>query len=446
VTHRNVSRWGVGLVGTLALLGLGLLFADPVVLTGATIPLAYVLYGAVSGVPSPDLAARRSFDRYHPDPGETVGVTVTVENTGDAVLPDLRVVDGVPDEFAVAEGSPRACVPLGPGETATLTYGVVAKRGEYRFADPAVRLRSLAGSERVTRDLQVEGDRFLSCTNPVESLPVPETSLRRAGPVSSGSGGSGLEFFSTREYQPGDPMNRVDWRHYARTGEFVTVQYRQERATRTVLVVDVRPIGRVTHRQGYPTGAELCTYAAERLHGALDRAGAVSDVTAVGTDDLDLGPGGVAGPDGLPWITDDTTGRGTRATKLFDELRDTVDAGARRVEPSPPTAATDSGPDETTERILTRLPADAQVVVCTPLVDNWPVGFVRSLAGREIPQVVFSPDIAGADNPGQRLAALHRDLRLRVADRAGASAVDWNPEQPVDHALRRSLSHLLSHR
>lgn len=440
MTRRRVGRWGVGLLGTLALTGLGVLFADPVVLTGAAVPLVYVLYGALSGVRAADLSARRSFDSRRPAPGDAVGVTLTVENTGDAVLPDVRVVDGVPDELAVTGGSPRACAALAPGETATLTYDLVAKRGEYDFSDPVVRLRSLAASERVTVDLASGGATTLSCVEPAADSPPREATSARVGSVPSDSGGSGLAFHATREYQHGDPMNRVDWRHYARTGEFVTVEYREERLARTVLVVDARPVVRVTPRPGYPTGGELCVYAAERLREGLARAGVETTVTAVGVADHDVG--GLVGPDGLPWV--DADGRPARAATLFAGLRRVARAGAGRVGATPPAASTAAGVDGTTGRLLARLSPGTRVVVCTPLLDNWPVGFVRSLARRGVPRTAVSPDVAGGDTPGQRLTALDRDCRLRAIERAGATAVDWSLERPVDRALRRSLGHLLS--
>ncbi|MFT4921213.1 MAG: putative repeat protein (TIGR01451 family) [Haloarculaceae archaeon] len=444
MTRRRVKRWGIGLVGTLALTGFGLVFANPVVLTGAAIPLTYVLYGTISRVPSADLAIERSFDTPDPRPGETVEVTLTVENTGETVLPDVRVVDGVPEELAVTDGSPRACVALTPGDVRTLTYTVVAKRGEYSFDDPVIRLRSLAATERTTADIVPDGDEILSSANTVRDAPLGTASLPRAGTLPTDSGGSGLEFYATRQYQQGDPMNRVDWRHYAKTGEFVTIQYRQEQAIRTVLVVDARPVGRVTRQPGYPTGAELCAYAGERLYGALERAGVVTSVTAVG-----LEPGGLdglVGPDGMPWVDPETDrSQALQARSVFRGIQDLADDGAGAIETTPPSAmATDGGPDETTRRLLARLPPNAQVVVCTPLVDNWPVALAQALRVRDYQQVFVSPDVTGGESLGQQVTTLHRDLRLQALERVGATTVGWDLEQPIDYALRRSLPHLLT--
>ena len=439
------ERWGVGLVGTLALTTLGLLFASPVLLTGAVIPLTYVLYGILSTVPSDaTIAIERSFGRPDPAPGEAVAVTLTVENAGESVLPDVRIIDGVPDELAVTEGSPRTALALSPGESRTLTYTVVAKRGEYSFTDPTVRLRSLAASERESRTIVARGGTTLTGANTVTDPPVGNATLPRAGTLPTDSGGSGLEFYATRQYQSGDPMNRIDWRHYAKTGEFITIQYRQEQAIRTVLVVDARPVGRVTPLPGYPTGAELSAYAAERLYDALGQAGVVAGVTAVGVGQGDLG--GLVGPDGLPWVPPDAgANRRKRARKVLRGIQDVAAEDATAAESRPPTAtAADGGSDQLTRRLLARLPPNAQVVLATPLMDNWPVTFARALAVRGFPQMVVTPDIAGSETHGQQVTAIQRRLRIRELEGVGATTVSWDLEQPIDYALRLSLPHLLS--
>lgn len=443
MSTRRVRRWRVALVGTLALTTLGLLYAEATLLVGAAIPLVYVLYGALSRVPAgASLSVSRAFAETDPAPGEAVTVRLTVTNDGASVLPDVRVVDGVPPELSVAAGSPRSCVSLSPGDTETFTYEVVAKRGDYTFADPVVRLRSLSASVRSTAEVSVAGDTTLRCANAVREPPLADATLPRAGTLPTDSGGSGLEFYATREYRPGDPMNRVDWRHYAKTGEFVTVQYREEQAIHTVLVVDARPPGRVTQQQGYPTGAELSAYAARRLDDALERAGVVRSVTALG---LDGSLEGITGADGVPWVDGESEDRPARARRLFDAVEAAADGDASPVATRlPDGVAADGGPDRRTERLLTRLPPNAQVVLCTPMTDNWPVSFTRSLAVRGYSTVVVSPDVTGGTTTGQRVASVQRRLRLTAAERAGAATVSWNLEQPIDYALRLSLPYLLT--
>ena len=455
----RVRRWTVGLVATLTLLSVGLLYASSTLLAGAAVPLVYVLYGTLSGVPEgASVRVTRAFDRSDPAPGEAVDVELTVTNTGDRALPDVRVIDGVPEELAVTSGSPRVCAALPPDGSTTVSYEMVAKRGEYEFAEPAVRLRSAAGGERATATVAADGDRRLVGTNTVREPPLDDAVLPRVGTLPTDSGGSGLEFHATRAYRPGDPMTRVDWRHYAKTGEFVTVQYREEQAARTVLVVDARPVGRVTGAPGYPTGAELAAYAGQRLYDALERSGITPTVTAVGLEAEGLD--GLVGPDGLPWVDGNGRNRTAHAERVFraaqgvgereaGEAPSTAVVADGRGQPGGPTDSTGVGvgatdpDDELTNRLLARLPPDAQVVVCTPLVDGWPVDFCRALSVRGYPQVVLSPDITEGRTVGQRVGSLRRNLRLRRLERTGATVAGWQLGQSIDHALRRSLPHLL---
>lgn len=508
MTRRHLRRWRVGLVGTVALTGLGLIYASPTLLAATVIPLAFVLYGTVSSVPPTiDVTVTRQFDPPGPNPGETVDVTLTVTNSSEHAVPDVRIVDGVPGELAVDDGSPRAAAPLSPDEELTIEYTLIAKRGEFQFDAPVVRYRSLSASHRETTKIAPRGDDTLTCANSVREAPIDNAALPRAGTLPTDSGGSGLEFYATRQYRAGDPMNRIDWRHYAKTDEFVTIQYREEQAARTVIVIDARPIGRVTPAAGYPTGTSLCSYAGERMYDALDRAGVVTSVTAVGIEPGSLG--GLVGPDGLPWVDPDKKGaNGLRPSVIFNGVHQVSNSSVVPVSTAPPTvfdqgstpsdesgnttesvradgagthrgatASRDAGgtgtgtggetdgraatPGQYDDRILdaesshsesayidhllARLPPNAQVLICSPVLDNWPVSLAQALQTRGYPFLVLSPDVLRQGSAGQRIAGVHRTLRLRALDRMGQT-VSWQPEQPIEYALRRSIPHLLDQR
>ncbi|MBO4247901.1 DUF58 domain-containing protein [Halomicrobium sp. IBSBa] len=441
----RVRRWGVPLAGTVTLLSVGLLAAEPALFAGAAIPLAYVLVGALSRVPSgANLDADRTVAAAAPTPGDPVDVTLTVENTGRRTLTDVRIVDGVPAELTVVSGSPRACRSLRPGESTTVEYAVRSKRGTYAFDDPVVRIRPLAATEIATATVAAAGDTALTCANVVAEAPLADATLPRAGTLPTDSGGSGLEFHATRDYQSGDPVSRIDWRRFAKTGELTTVEYREEQAVRTVLVVDARPPTRVTPEAGYPTGAELAAYAAERLLDALARSSVVASITAVGLADEDL-VGGL-GPDGLAWADPDGGVESPQASRLFDGVqsaatRDSVapDGGEQaRAE----TATDRTAPD--VETLLARLPPTAQVVVFSPLLDDWPTELITSLRARNYPTTVVSPDVTRGEGPAQTVVALERRLRLQSVELSGATLIDWDLDEPIDIAMRASLAELFN--
>jgi uncharacterized repeat protein (TIGR01451 family) len=506
---------------------LGLLYAEHRLFAAAVVPLAYVAFGALSslsGATTPSV--ERTFDPASPPPGAAVEVTLRVRNDGESALTDVRVIDGVPDELAVVEGSPRTALALRPGEEAEISYSVVAKRGDHEFDDPAVRVRTASATDRVTTAVEAEGETTLSCARSVSDPPFGQASPRRIGTHTTDSGGEGVEFHSTREYRPGDPLSRIDWRRFAKTGDLTTVQFREERAARTVVVVDARPVVRTTPSAGYPNGAELCAYAGERLYDALTAANVATSVTAVGLGEGDV-PGGLPA-DALPWAASDA--RGSSARLVFEAVGRAADRGdpdevpsdgahevptegSSGVSPDPaeadpepaaePAATTDGGlsdggdsrsehtpdanqndadeneyiskryehksktnrdisnGDAAIRRLLARLPADAQVVLVSPVLDDWPASLARSLSVRGYDLAVLSPDVTGGslaggsstgsiddssserDSPGRTVAGTHRAIRLWDLRTTGATTVDWDVDEPLDLALERSLRTLL---
>ncbi|WP_459194841.1 DUF58 domain-containing protein [Halosimplex sp. J119] len=494
MSHERVYRWRVGAVAAAALVALGLLYASPILLAATAVPLGYVAYGALSSIPA-DAAIRveRSFADAAPQPGETVTVQLAVENASEGTLADVRVVDGVPDELTIVDGSPRTCVTLRPGESATLTYAVVALRGDFKFADPVVRLRSLAAGRVVTEAVPVTGDTTLSSLDPVSAAPVGSATLARAGTHPTDSGGEGLEFHSTREYRPGDSISRIHWRRFAKTNELTTVSYREERAVRVVVVVDARPVGRVRPRAGTPTAASLSGYAAERIYETLVDADVTTGVAAFGVDGTDLDTSTGAGS--VPWVGGDWDDATARARMLFEtiqrvsddpdtgsatevpaglDLRDTgenrpgirrsahlsdrtdasdaspADQSSEIESPSETTSddggapempAPDGGADEVSQ-LLEQFPPTAHVVFATPLIDDWPVDFVRRVRQREYPVTVVSPGTTAADSLGQRVAGHERDVRLTDVAATDATVVDWDREASIDAALADALASL----
>ncbi|MUV61934.1 DUF58 domain-containing protein, partial [Halobacterium sp. CBA1126] len=280
------SRFTGGLLAALALAGAGALSGRSALFVAAVIPLAFVLYGALS-VPRGDEAVRatREFDAESPLPGDRVTVELTVENASDRALSDVRVADGVPADLRVVEGSPDAALALPADGTATIEYTVVADRGRFRFDAPTVGVRGASATNARTVDPDVAGAVDLDFRVSVADVPLGRQTTAHAGTLPTDSGGPGIEFHSTREYQRGDPASRINWRRYAKTGELTTVNYRERRAAAVVLAVDAREASDATAREGTPSGSSLSAYAAARAVEPLETAGHSVGLAVFGVDD-----------------------------------------------------------------------------------------------------------------------------------------------------------------
>jgi uncharacterized protein (DUF58 family) len=78
---------------------------------------------------------------------------------------------------------------------------------------------------------------------PFHSIPLrPETTLHTLGSIPSRLGGTGTDFRGLRDYHPGDPLRRLDWRLTARhPGRFFTKEFDVEEAADVGLILDARP-------------------------------------------------------------------------------------------------------------------------------------------------------------------------------------------------------------
>ncbi|HMB50299.1 MAG TPA: DUF58 domain-containing protein [Natronoarchaeum rubrum] len=409
----GTNRW-TGITALALLFGAaGLLATRPPLVLAAAVGVGYAAYARAGDAPEPALSIDRTFGDDAPEPGEEVRVTVTVRNVGDALLPDLRIVDGVPDELVVTDGVARLGTALRPGEAATFGYAVTARRGSHEFDPVRVVARGFSGSVERVQSVETEGS--LVCPPApagLADLPLRSLTTPHAGRVSTDVGGDGIEFHSTREYRVGDPLSRVDWNRLARTGELTTVEFREERSATVTVVVDARE---VAYRRGDPSdrhavdrGAEAAAGVADALLGGGDRVG----LAALGPREFWLAP--AAGDE--------------HRARIADAL-----ATDRAFSPEPPDVAALAR--SYAGRIERRLPDSSQVILVSPVSDDWIVRRARLWNAHGHLVTVLSPDPTARDTPGGRLAAVERAERVARLREAGLRVVDWSAEESLAAAV-----------
>ncbi|QLG64126.1 DUF58 domain-containing protein [Halorarum salinum] len=396
--------------------GLGALLESPSLVVAGAVGVAFAAYARADTAPHPDLAVTRELSTTTPDPGEEVTVTLRVVNAGDGVVPDLRLIDGVPPALAV-EGSARLGTALRPGKAATLRYTVTAVRGAHEWRPVHVVTRNASGSRE--HDERVEAETTMRCAPDLEasaSLPLRGLTTQYAGRVATDVGGAGLEFHSTREYRHGDPAKRVNWAQYARTGELSTLLFREERAATVVLCIDAREGSYLAPDPDAANAVERSVDAATQACSALLGSGDRVGVAAFAPGECWLPPG--SGADHA--------------------------AAARELLGTHPSLA----PTPPAERFLAttwfrrfrrRLPADAQVVFCSPMADDYALTVARRLDAHGHAVTVVSPDPTAADTPGRTLARVERANRLSRLRRAGIRVLDWG-EEPLATELERAAA------
>ncbi|WP_299266015.1 DUF58 domain-containing protein [Halorientalis sp.] len=416
------ARWTAGLAAAAVLATVGAAAGYASLLLAAVVPLLYLAYGVLSTADADvTLRANRVVEPATVPPGQTVSVTLTVENVGANPLPDVRVVDTVPEALGVIDDSPRAGTALEPGDTLQVEYGVVAKRGDHRFGRPHARVRSFGAGAAADRTVAAAGDDRLRCRLDASAPPIEQEGDRFAGGMPTDSPGQGLEFHSTRPYQRDDPASRIDWRHYAKRDELTTVNYRERHASSVVLVVDARPASRVVAGPARPTAVELAAYAATHALEDLLGTGHEVGVAVVGAD----------GPDaaGLHWLA---PGPGhDRRARARDLLAAATETTADEPEVDPETQAS---------RVATLAPPRAQLVLFSPLLDGWPVETVEAWGVRDYSRVVLSPDVLTHNTATGQFETVRRHTRLVNCQAAGARAVDWSRATPLYVVLEAAFA------
>ena len=416
---RRERRWRGAAAASLLLAVAGLATRTGVLVVVAAVPLCYLAADALSTPPGHGgLVARRHVHPTPAAPERAVRVALEVENDSDRTLADVRVVDGVPEDLAVLEGSPRGGEALAPGETLTVRYAVVARRGDHAFRPPQVRVRGVAGGAHETARLETAGDAALVCRLDAGAPPIDAHGDRRVGRLAADAPGPGIVFHSVREHRSDDPADRIDWRHYAKRGELATTNYERRVAATVVLVVDARRPNRAVVAPGHPTAVEVSAYAATHAAADLLARGHDVGVAALGVDGD--GPGGIA------WLPP-AAGAAQRARAL-DVLAGLPEGGRGDAEP-PPDSPAPTGVDA--RAMLGALPPGAQVVLASPLLDDAPVEAVETWRAGDVPVTVVSPDAVAENTVSGQHAQLRRRTRLARVQSAGARSVDWRRGTPL---------------
>jgi uncharacterized protein (DUF58 family) len=410
------GRWrGVSVVALVGV-GVGLLVGEPAVLLAGVLGVGFAAYARSSALQPGSISVDRSLGTDRPEPGENVEVTVAVTNETNRPLADLRLVDGVPEALAVADGSPRLGTALRVGESTTFSYTVTARRGVHTFGPTLLVARDLPGTTEQERLLTAETT--LTCVPPLrpltEPVPLRERATRYVGRVETPSGGEGVEFYATRDYRRGDALNRIDWNRRARTGTLTTVEFREERSATVLLAVDARAGAYVSPEPYAPHAVDRSVEAAGRLFATLVDSGDRVGLTVLSPEECWLAPG--SGVD-----------HRVEARELL----------ATHPALSPLPGDRHVAPTRWLRQLRKRLPSATQVVLLTPLHDDHGSLIARRFEEYGYPVTVLSPDPTADRTASHRLSRVSRAIRMSTLRSAGVRVIDWPSDRTVDEALAR---------
>jgi uncharacterized protein (DUF58 family) len=227
------------------------------------------------------LSAEREFHRLTAEIGDTVAVNLTVRNHGWLPVPWVLLEDLLPSIKGQSRGIRRLRVKgkriqictLRPAGQITLRYKLeMHMRGYYQVGPLLLESGDLFGLHRRYR-VETEPEYLLVYPRVVPLQGYDLSSRRPIGEVRMTHRlyEDPTRISGVREYQNGDPLNRVHWRATARTGELHCKVYEPSTIAGVTILLDFHQAG--YHAQGEPHRSELAITTAASLAGAVYQMG-----------------------------------------------------------------------------------------------------------------------------------------------------------------------------
>jgi uncharacterized protein (DUF58 family) len=347
--------------------------------------------------------------------GDDVIVELTISNNSYRRTQQLEVFDNVPHEMKMRQGINQMRMNLGPGQSARIKYRVRCPlRGHYTLGPVSVRYRNvfnLFANESKVQD-RTDITVFPQVREIEEALLRSNVPKMYTGATTLKTPGPGMEFYSLREYLPGDAFRSINWKAYARTGELMVNEKTRDAVTDVFIILDTRDVSRIGTVLKNPL--EMGTIAAASISNYFIRR---RDSVALVTYGERMNY--------LPPETGDNQGY-----KVLSNL------AAVRAKGSMPLQAV-------TNAMSSRMSRGSPVFIISSLEgDGTTLPAIRNLAGRGHEVIVLSPSsidlerlISRIPRMSYEVLKLERQNRLTAISGYGAKVIDWMPDVELSQAL-----------
>jgi len=205
-----------------------------------TILLAFVSVNLFFSGRSVNIEIVRRVDQEKIFEGGIINVTLTIKNKGVGIN-YLELFDEVPKELKIIGGTNHAFLRLGTHQIKHLTYTVQGEmRGYHYFKKVRVRRYNLFFLSYTTHSYDVPT--FVAVFPKVSELKTFPIRTRYPrifqGAVATRKIGEGSNFHSIREYVPGDPYKKINWKAFSRTQRLMVNEYEREDLLDVMIVVE----------------------------------------------------------------------------------------------------------------------------------------------------------------------------------------------------------------
>ena len=347
--------------------------------------------------------------------GDDLYVELEITNPSWRRTQQLEIYDNIPHEMKLRSGLNYMRVNLAPGETTRIRYVLRCPlRGHYSIGPISIRYRDSFNlfSQEMYVDHRSDLIVFPQVREIEEAMVRSRTPKMYTGATTLRTPGPGTEFFSLREYVPGDPFKIINWKAYARTGQLIVNEKCRDAVTDVFILVDSRDISRIGTVLKNPL--EVGTVAAASLASYFIKR---RDSVALAVYD-----------DRLSFLPPDTGDK--QYFKILSSLAGVAPKGAMPLQ-------------AVTNALSSRFSRGSPVFIISALEgDGTTIPAVRDLAGRGHEVIILSPSsvdferlVSRIPRTSYEVLKLERQNRLTALAGFGARVIDWMPDVELSQAL-----------
>ena len=417
-----------------ALYLLGLVLRNQQLVTVAVVFLSFLTYAAFrtshadvsasgrrledqefdEGVEFRNLNAMRQLSQARVFEDSDIDVTLRIQNLSN-LSRILEVRDSVPEVMRVKKGANYALMELGGRRETELKYSLECPlRGFYTVGPVAVRVQDTFGLFHREKEIHLYDDFlvFPKMEDVKDAFVKSKVPKIFTGAVNIRQPGEGSNFYNLREYVPGDPMRKVNWKAFARSGKMMVNDFERDAVSDIILIIDSRnvsetgPVSRNSLVYSTRAAASLAQYFLSRR----DSVGLVIYGDEIVSVDRDTGK-----------------------KQLYILLTKLAGAMARGNTPL----------KVVTNRIMPHINKGSPIIILSPLEDDpTVVDAVRDFRARDFDVTLLSPsslefefDARRLDRTGYEVLKTERDILISELRGLGANVMDWEPDMLLSTAL-----------
>ena len=242
------SKKAVAVAGGAIFLTLaGLIRLNYLFISAGLVMLTFVVLSSFLDVWMPNVTVRRETSSDNIFEDGSINVKFIIKNTG-LGLGFVEIYDKLPPQARITKGSNYTLLYMKPWQEVSFEYSLkLPLRGHYHLGPVRMRVKDafdLFYNEKIENSIH-----SFSVFPQIEVL-EEQIIKSRAPKLLSGAMplnliGSGTEFYSLREFVPGDSLRSVNWKALAKKGKMMVNETVREDVMDVILLVDAREVSAV---------------------------------------------------------------------------------------------------------------------------------------------------------------------------------------------------------